>query len=169
MHKLFYVLSVAIVLLVSRGFSSTNTVGTSLSFYVVTDEKVDGGRFIDTPDFPKLGYIATKPDLVITQLVAVSETVSSAGMINSGKGGKQIETPLPDVPTLNIQILPEDAQKFETLTKDSIGKRVLLMLGDVPLIAPRVNEPISKQSFTLTMGNNRNHKMIEDELKKLVH
>jgi hypothetical protein len=168
MRKLFYILLATAVLIISHGYSATETKNTFLSFYVVSDEKIDGGRFIDTLDFPKLGYIAIKPDLVITQLVAVSETVSHSNMGKIGKDGKLTETPLPDSLALEVIILPEDTQKFKALTEHNIGKRMLLMLGDAPLIAPVVQGPISTQSFQMTIGEHSNRKMIEDGLKKLV-
>jgi hypothetical protein len=169
MRNSFYILLATVALFASRGYSATETKSTALAFYVVSEEKIDGGRFIDTLDFPKLGYIAAKPDLVITQLVAVSETVSHSSMMERGKDGKWVEKPLPDRPALDVQILPEDSQKFEALTKQNIGKQVLLMVGDTPLTAPRVQSPISTRSFQLTIGEHSNQKVIEDALKKLVH
>jgi preprotein translocase subunit SecD len=169
MRNSFHILLAAVVLLASRGYSATDTKSATLAFYVVSEEKVDGGRFIDTLDLPKLGYIAAKPDLVITQLVAVSETVTHSSMGKIGRDGKVTSTPLPDQPALVVQILPADAQKFESLTEHGIGKRVLMMLGDTPLIAPTINSPISTQSFQISFGEHSNRKVIEDALKKLVH
>jgi len=169
MRKLFYLLFAASALITGCRQSSSDAPKVPLSFYVVSEQKIDGGRFIDTPNLPKLGYIAAIPDLVITRLVAVSETVAHSGMVNVDKDGKRTVTPLPDQPALDIMILPEDAQKFEALTEHSIGKQVLLMLGDAPLMAPRVNSPVSTQSFQLSLGKDSNQKVIEDELKKLVH
>jgi hypothetical protein len=135
----------------------------------VSEEKIDGGRFIDTLDFPKLGYIAAKPDLIITQLVAVSESVAHSSMAKVDKNGKLIGlTPLPDIPALDVTILAEDAQKLTALTEQNIGKKVLLMLGDVPLMAPSINSPISSQ-FELTIKDDTKRKKVEDGLKKLVH
>ena len=169
MRGSFYILLATVALITCRGYSATDAGSGSLSFYVVSEEKVDGGRFIDTSDFPKLGYITPKPDLVIKQLVAVSETISHSSMVKIGKDGKLIETPLPGVPAIDVQILPADAQKFEALTKRNIGKRVLLMVDDMPLIAPVVQSPISTLSFQITIGEHSNQKVIEDALKKLVH
>ena len=169
MRKLFFILWVTAVLLPSRGHSATDATNDSLSFYIVSAEKIDGGRYIDTLDFPKVGYIAAKPDLVIVRLVAVSETVTHSSIVNIDKDGKQTETPLPDRPALDVKILPEDAQKFEALTKRAVGERVLLMLGDTPILAPTIHMPISTQSLHLTFAEHGNQKMIEDELKKLVH
>jgi hypothetical protein len=169
MRKLLYILMVAAALMAIHGYSLTDPTSSTLSFYVVSEEKIERGRFIDTLDLPKLGYIAAKPDLVITQLVSVSETVSHSSMGKIGKDGKLTETPLPDTPALNIIILPADAKKFEVVTEHSVGQRVLMMLGDIPLIAPTVQAPISTQSFQVTLGTHSNQKMIEDGLKKLVH
>jgi hypothetical protein len=168
MRNLFFILLAAVALLANRGYSANGTKSATLAFYVVSENKIDGGRFIDTLDFPKLGYIAAKPDLVIAQLVAVSETEAYSN-INIGKDGKLEVPPLRDQPALDVQILPADAHKFESLTEQSIGKRVLLMLGDTPLIAPRMQCPIATQSFEITFGKHGNQKAIEDALKKLVH
>ena len=43
----------------------------SLSFYVISKDKINDGRFIDSPEFPKLGYISDKPRLVIVRLKSV--------------------------------------------------------------------------------------------------
>ena len=147
MRNLFYILLAAAVLIPSRGHTATESKSLSLSFYIVSDGKIAGGRYMDTPDFPKLGYIASKPDLVITQLMAV--------------------TPLSERNAIEVTILPEDAQKLTSLTEQNIGKKVLLMLRDVPLMAPRVNSPIST-TFELTIGDDSKRKKIEEELKKLV-
>jgi hypothetical protein len=123
---------------------------TPLSFYTVSEEKIDGGRFIDTADFPKLGYISVVPDLVITQLAEVSAETGATG------------------PELDIMMRPEDAKKFEALTERVVMKKILLMLGDEPLIAPWVQAPIPTQRLILNLGKNTNNKKVEGDLKKLV-
>jgi len=50
-----------------------------LSFYIVSEEKIEGGRYVDTPDFPKVGYIAAKADLIIVRLAAVTQDVQVIG------------------------------------------------------------------------------------------
>lgn len=169
MRSFFYILLAMIVLHASRGYSATDAKNAILAFYIVSDEKLDGGQFIDTLDFPKLGYIAAKPNFIITQLVAVSEVVTHSSMSKIGKDGKITAGPLTDDFALKVQILPADAQKFEVLTENSIGKRLLMMLGDKPLSAPRVLTPISTQSFQLTTIDRGKQKVIEDGLNKLVH
>jgi len=48
---------------------ATNNV---LAFYVISEKNIEGGRFIDTQDMPRLGYIASKPDLMVTNLQAAA-------------------------------------------------------------------------------------------------
>lgn len=153
-NKLLCIFCVAAALLTGCRPASSDTANAPLSFYIVSAEKVDGGRFIDTPDFPKLGYIAATPDLTITQLEAVKQTVG----------------PMPAIPRINITMHPEDAKKVAALTGQAVGKHVLITLGDTPLIAPQVVGPITGQSFDITLGvnNNTDPKQIISELKTLV-
>ncbi len=172
MRVLPFVLSIAAMFLsgCDRPSSDAGTSGDSvpLSFYVVSDEKIEGGQFIDTPDFPKLGYIAGAADLVITRLEAVVPDVSRQQDVMVDKDGKQTVMPLRTRPALTIRMRSEDAKKFSALTEQAIGKRVLLMLGATPLIAPRIQVPISTPSLILTLGDKTDNKKVEDELKKLV-
>ena len=168
MRRLLQILLATAVLTAGHAYSATDHQPPSISIYIVSREKIDGGRFINTPDLPKLGYIAARPDLVITRLVTVKETVSHSSTVKVEKDGKRIETPLPDRPVLDITISPEDAKKLETLTENNIGKRALIMAGDMPMFAPYVRSPISAQSFEIDMGDHDKQKAVEDELKKLV-
>lgn len=141
---------------------------TPLSFYVVSEQKVQGGRFIDAPDFPKLGYIATTPDLVISRLEQVMPDVSREQGTMVDKDGKETVLPLRSRPAVIIRMSPEDAKKFTALTEKAIGKQVLMMLGETPLIAARVHSPIPTQSLIITLDEKGENKRIENELKKLV-
>jgi preprotein translocase subunit SecD len=172
MRALVFLLSTAVILLSGCGRPSSDaaTSGSTvpLSFYVVSEDKVEGGQFIDTPDFPTLGYVANAPDLVVTRLEAVVPDVSRRQDIMMDKAGKEIAMPMQTRPALTIRMHAEDAKKFSTLTEQAVGKRVLLMLGDTPLIAPMVQAPISTPSLILTLGEKTDTKKVEDELKKLV-
>jgi hypothetical protein len=129
---------------------------TPLSIYIVSQEEVEGGRLIDTPDFPKLGYIGPTPDLVITKL----ETV---GTNTSGQPGQ----PRPGVV---IMLRAEDAQKFATLSEKAVMKKVLFMVGDTPLTALGVMSPLDAaqtRSLQLALTNQADQTRIENELRKL--
>ena len=146
--------SVAVVLLAGCRRESSNRASVPLSFYVVSDQKIEGGRFIDTPDFPKLGYIAGTPDLVVTRLESVALDVSP---------------PFSETrPAVSIAMCSQDAPSFTALTERAIDKKLLLMQGDTPLIAPRVKARIPSASLMLTFGEGTDPKKAADDLKKLV-
>jgi hypothetical protein len=44
------------------------TTNTPLSFYIVSQEQIEGGKFIDTAVLPKFGYIGPKSAFIITQI-----------------------------------------------------------------------------------------------------
>jgi hypothetical protein len=125
-----------------------------LSFYIVSDVAIPGGRYIDSPDFPKLGYIASTPDMVLERLEAVT-----------------FETPkffTPPRPIVNMVMRKESLEPFASLTDRAQGKRILLMIGDLPLTAPLVKERISTSGMYIDGGKGTSLKKIADELKKLV-
>lgn len=146
---------------------SSPTTNVPLSFYIVSAEKIEGGRFIDTPDFPKLGYIPAVPALVLTKLESVIADVSREQAVMVEKNGKETVEPMKERVAFHIRMRPDDARKFTALTEQAVGKQVLLMLGDTPLIAARVMTPISTQSLLLTFGAKTDTKTVEDGLRKL--
>jgi hypothetical protein len=156
MRTFIYLLSLTGFCLFGCRRESPVFTGVPLSIYIVSEEKIDGGRFIDTEEFPKIGYIAATPDLAITRL----DMVSTNGQKTSAPVKQRVE--------LIITMRPEDAKKFTAITDKATGKRLLLMLGDTPLIAPMVRGPIPTQSIVLTLGDKVDQKKIEDGLKKLV-
>ena len=155
MRALLYSLTILTVLF--TGCRSSAPV-TPLSVFVVSQEKVEGGRLIDTPDFPKLGYIGSTPDLTITKLEAVgTNTSGQPGQPRSG---------------VVIMLRAEDAQSFSALSEKAVMKKVLFMIGDTPLTALTVVSPLpaaQTRSLQLTLMNQADQTKIENELRKLTH
>ena len=154
MRVLICIISATVVLLSGCRRDSSNRNPVPLSFYIVSDHKIEGGRFIDTPDFPKLGYIAGTPDLVVKRLESVALDVTP---------------PFSETrPAVSIAMCPADAPSFAALTERAIDKKLLLMQGDTPLMAPRVKARIPTASLMLTFGQGTDPKKAADDLKKLV-
>lgn len=166
------VMLLPILLAVIINVSAADTPNSSLptvAFYVVSEEQIEGGRFIDTKEFPKLGYIRRTPDLALTALEAVTVANDVLGKFvreqqnrNGGLAGLGS-----DWRTLYIKLLPEDARKFEVLTKNNLGKRILLMLGEQPLTAPLVGAPINYGIVPVTFGNYKRTEKLEAAQKEL--
>ncbi|HEY3762802.1 MAG TPA: hypothetical protein VGN23_13740 [Verrucomicrobiae bacterium] len=168
MNRAFYIALAVILLVAHNGSCETGTDNNALLFYIVSDQNVAGGHFVDTPDFPKLGYISLKPELTITHLERVTEIVKHTDAVLVDKNGKRTVAPM-DQPALNIQFSPEDVTKFGELTKQNYGKQMFVMIGNVPLLAATIDSPILSKSFDLSIPEHSRLKTIEDKLKKLVH
>jgi hypothetical protein len=100
----------------------------ALGFFVVSDTAIPGGRYIDTPEFPKLGYIGNAPNFVLTRLREVSTN---------------------DAAAVTIRMFRADSERFAEFTRRNIDRKVLLMLRDKPLLAPTVRAPIETGSLQL--------------------
>src|SRR5450432_4082242 len=149
MRTLFNIFSIAMFFLLA-GCQQKAVV--PLSFYIVSDEKVDDGQFIDTPAFPKLGYIHAAPDLVISKIESVAPNTFKGQAIMIDTNGKRTVEPMQEKSALDILMQPDDAKKFSTFTEQVVGKRILIMLGNAPLIAPRIMAPIETPSLQLDLG-----------------
>lgn len=139
-----------------------------LTFFIVSEEKIEKGRFMDTPGMPQLGYISQVPDLVVKGLKSVRADVSKSFDGSVDKDGKFKLGPMQESPAIVLEFRPEDAAKFTALTTRAIHKRLLLMLGDTPLMAPLVNETIPGSSVQVTIPPDVERKNIVLELEKLV-
>jgi len=118
----------------------------------VSAQAIAGGRFIDTADFPRLGYIEAVPELELQRLAEVALTSQPS----------QPET------TIHIKMFPEDAKRFAAVTERAVGKQILLMLGNEPLMAPRVLTPISGPYLQLGLNGRHNTTRVANALKALI-
>ena len=123
----------------------------TLAFYAVSPREIEGGRFIDTKEFPKLGYIAAKPGLVIAQLKE-TRLIKRSG----------------DRPNILITLQDKQANQLEDFTDKNVGKTILLLLGKEPLIAPRVVEKIRTPALQISLSEEKKRTRILKALKKLI-
>ena len=123
----------------------------ALAFYVVSKEKIEGGRFIDTKEFPKLGYIPAKPGLGIAELEQASLTKRPG-----------------DRPTIFITLKKEQIDQLADFTGRNVDRKILLMLGNEPLIAPRILEKIRTPDLQISVSDEIRRKQILQKLKQMV-
>ena len=142
-------------LILALAFSCTTALAAekkpTLAFYVVSLKKIEGGRFIDTKAFPKLGHIAAKPALVITPL----------------KEARLIKRPS-DRPHILITLHDKHVNQLADFTGKNVGKKILLMFGNEPLIAPRVLEKIRTPALQISLPEEQKRTRILKALKRLV-
>ncbi|HEY5910977.1 MAG TPA: hypothetical protein VJA21_10285 [Verrucomicrobiae bacterium] len=130
---------------------------------------MDDGRFFSATNFPDLGYIALKPDLVVTNLAEVYPARAANFSIMVDPSTKnQTTVPRKVFPSLTVQLIPEDGKKFTALTEKALDRRLLIMLGSNVLAAPEILIPIETSGFSVDFTNATEMKKAEDDLKKLV-
>jgi hypothetical protein len=147
----------------------------TLAFYVVTEEKADDSRFIDTPDFPKYGYIHPAPDLVITKLQSAGTNTMNITW-NDGATG---EVEKISKPGAFFSLFPNDARSVAELKRQHIGKHnLLIVLGDNPLgecflsesadTADSIRIPTGPSTNYVPLRAHQNVQEVERDLKRLV-
>jgi len=114
-----------------------------LQVYIVSKEPGKGLHAADFPAFPKLGYIAEKPDMTISRLAGVSFGMKSG--MPKPEGGPS--TPTEDRGSLELRLTTKDAEMLAKLTSAHIGARLLLLLNNDPLVAPEIKTPMLGQSM----------------------
>jgi preprotein translocase subunit SecD len=126
---------------------------------VVSEKPVAGGRYIGTPDFPKLGYISNTPGYVLARLKEVSTNdVTGISIVD-----RQVVS-TNTTAAVSITMFPEDGRSFAAFTRQNIDRQILLMLSDRPLIAPMVRAPIETGGLELPSFP----KSVVDDIQRLV-
>lgn len=102
------------------------------SLWVLADDPADGWRYIDTAEFPKLGYISSRANLEFKQIKSLEEVTFR----NPEKG---------NVPgyELLVGLTDEDAIKLKEFTAANPRRRILVMVGDRPIFAPYIVAPVT--------------------------
>jgi hypothetical protein len=126
--------------------------------FIVNDEKVEGGTYVDSDQTPKLGYISRAPQMIIRELVSVNR-----GKIVPSVGDKSIERP-----TLILSLKQSDARAFSELTKTNFGKQLLIEVQGKPVVAPRIMGPIEDGQIILDIKDQKTLELLNAILVKLL-
>jgi hypothetical protein len=130
----------------------------SVSFHIVSETNTSEGIYIDTSSLPRLGYVSRKPDFLVSEIESLSQ-----GNTTSIRDGKQVNTP-----TLGIGLTAKDAVIFGRLTRENLGKQVLVMIAGKPIVAPRIYGIIDTGHLSLEVVNESGAADLTVELQKLI-
>jgi hypothetical protein len=146
-----HVLLVILCCRVTGGLASEQA--PQLDIFLLSEQPLQDYRLIDTPAYPKLGYVAPRPDLVIRQLSAVSTGVAADGDSTAA---------------LELRLTNSDAEALEKFSATHIGKRIVFMLGARPLFAPLLRTPLSTQTVQIKPPAGADVQELKRELEALV-
>jgi hypothetical protein len=139
-----------------------------LRMFVVFTAPAPGLHLYDTKGFPKLGYIADKPDLVWTELESLHQTTEKQANGKLGPNGNIIITDTWLEPVVDLGLTTAETAEFFKLTTQYKGKRTLLFLNDTPLTAPMIDGPINTPTIRLLLGKMQHPELITQQLQTLV-
>jgi preprotein translocase subunit SecD len=134
----------------------------TLKFYFVSDEPVSGGRYIDTATCPKVGYITNTPNLVVSHLQGISTNTVHTTIHYNSKVSVRTNT------AISIQMTTADGKLLASLTRENIGHRILITLGERPLMAPMIQSAIESGDFQITLPDGEDTEATLAAFKKFV-
>ena len=155
--------------------TSGGVASNGLSYYEVSEKMVEGGRLIDTEDFPKIGYIRPTPEVVINSLQSVATNTIHTRLYDQPTGAVEESSTV----AVAITLFPDDARRVAELLRKNLGKHdLLLMLGDTPLgktdsamsadTPDSVPVPSGPKTMYLPLRKHQDAQLIERDLRKLV-
>lgn len=148
-------------------FCHSETTNAALKLFVVSQSPIEGGRFIDTKELPKIGYIAEKPDLNLTNLADVWRSKGTVILTNWADLGRSAGINNSNLMDIEIKLHPDDGKRLKALTERSIHQRMLIMVGDHPFSAPTVVSPL-ENGFVMESTNKEELDNAQLVLEKLV-
>jgi len=154
MTRIFLLVAIVSVALVAHAGDQPQ-----LRLYIVSQEERPGLHPADFAAFPKLGYIADRPDLTISQLEGVSFGMRPGGPMEKAKE---------DRTSLVVHLTAKDAEAFKQLTSAHLGTRLLMLLNDDPLFAPLLRTPSTGESVYITPPPGSNTAKLKARLETLV-
>jgi len=161
MRKILSFCAICAIAVSAHCADNTTSKTNVLRFFVVSESPIPGGRNIDTLELPKLGYIKAQPDMLVLGLQSVATNMTHS---TSHYAGKTTEA---DELAIDVMMLPADAKRFADLTRQNVGSRLLLMLGEHPLIAPVIRMPIEGGHLQFTLGKREDVGRIREDLERL--
>ena len=152
----------------------TGAASNTLEVFAIYKHKVQKGYFVDAPDFPKLGYIHSEPDLVITNLLSITRNTKSTHLYNQEtgyEGESKVE--------LLVMLPPAYAKGLARLVRKYVRKHNLVIvsgkkpLGEVYLTMYAMSPddftvPSGSHPLSLPVRSHQDVQSMEDDLKKLV-
>jgi hypothetical protein len=134
-----------------------------LNFYVLENSQIPDGRYIDTKEFPKLGYISQKPQLLLKKIKKASLNNPNARLLNeNGTSGDRWPS------SIEVVLFTEDVNNFKTFisTAAATSQPFLVSIGN-KLLALQVIR-INEDKLVISLRNDLDSKAIFKDFEKLI-
>jgi hypothetical protein len=130
-----------------------------LKLFILSTNTPTGGRFINTKEFPNLGYIPSLPIIAINKVMDLSleEAIISDSGTQSHKRW-----------IFYIHLTSTDAPLFQAVTTDNFGRLMLVTIDDKPLFPVFISDPIGTGILRIEITNEATMEMAKEQLAKMV-
>jgi len=129
-----------------------------LKLFIVSSNATTGSQFIDTKEFPKLGYIPSNAAIETDELkdLRLEETLVPESGSQSHKHW-----------IFYVDLTLKDAGRFQTVTEDNNGTVMLMTIDDIPLFAVYIRESIHDGLLRIDMTNEATMEMAKQEFARM--
>jgi len=130
----------------------------SVELYVVSDSKKEGWTYVGPPVLKSGGYIATKPDYTITNVVAVDKEeveIRTDGFTNRE-------------PCITIQLPAEKSDSFKHFTEKEWLNTVVFALNGEPSRSAVLWGPIENGKFSISFKSQKECDHMFSKLKTIM-
>ena len=129
-----------------------------LKFFIVSADPIANGRFIDTERLPKLGFVCPTPVLtirVLKELTLEERTIPGTKNQESTRWA------------FNVSLTQEDAERLKAMTATNVSEKILIMVGDEPVIAPTVLAPLETGRFAIECSERSLMELVKKHLAEM--
>lgn len=130
----------------------------AIKFFPVSNTAFDNSTFIDTEELPRLGFIAKTAPLVISKVKSVQfeeREVRDAGNNPKTKWA------------FTFYLEPSEAEGLRVFSESNLLKRVLIMIGDEPIVAPNMMAALDSGRFEIEGDERKGMEIIKKGIEAL--
>ncbi len=156
MSKRIAILAMLAALTAVSANAHAGTTNAPLTLYLVSKQRIEGGQFFNRFPFRELGYISSKPDLIVERIKDVSSLPESRrpGWAEDHNDGTRKPATIITAERFFFTLYGEDAARLTGLAEKA-GRQsqlVLVLFGDKAINLLRTEDIPAKTQFEV-MGN----------------
>jgi len=126
--------------------------GEVLRFFVLPKDAASPDARSSLHAYQSLMPKLSAPVLEVDSLAGVDLVATRSVSVMHDASGKVIDESTRQIPSVSIVLPAGFQEKFGKITEESIGHRVMIVLGDRILMAPFVHQRIDTPSFLISLG-----------------
>jgi len=141
-----------------KGLPDGSTEPCLLTLSIVSSNRIEGTRFVDSQRFPRLGYVPMTPEVSIAKLRTV--------VIERHPPTEPNQQAFPGW-SFVVYLTEEDSLVLQSFTRTNVSHRILISVNSEPVAAPVLLSPIDTGSFVFDCADRKVAERLERELTRM--